>query len=187
VKARLLTWAERSCTRCQCTVIPAVLFIGLVLVLFAAAHRAAVRESLLGAALAVAVFAVLAGVLAVLVRMTRVSRPAPPPRVRRPAVIRPPAARPAAEPPAVPRPDGMCAEECGRPAETEVAGCPVCRTCAAWLDVHLPADPDAAGVAVLPPASLLDGPGGQPAGHPEQIPGGPLPAELAEFERDLKS
>jgi hypothetical protein len=106
-----------------------------------------------------------------------------PPRVRQPAghpVIR----RAAAGLLGVPRSAGMCAEECGRPAVTEVAGCRLCQPCADWLSDYLPADREAAGTVEMPPAGLLDG-GFRPAGA-EPVPDGPLPAELAALEKELR-
>jgi hypothetical protein len=183
VKTRFLTWAERSCTRCNCSVVPAVIFLGIVGVALVAAHRTGVREFALVFGITLAAAVVAAVMAAGLVYRTR-RRPAVPSRVRQPAVVRPVTRRAAAGLLGVPRPSGMCAEECGRPAVTEVAGCKVCQPCADWLAAYLPADREAAGTAVMPPAGLLDG-GFRPAGA-EPLSAEPLPAELAEFEKDLQ-
>lgn len=185
MKTRFLTWAERSCSRCNCSVIPAVLFIAIIAVIFIAAHRTGVRQAALAAGITVAAAVVLAVTVAGLWHLAASPRLPAPPRTRQPAVPSPVIRRAAAGRLGVPRPSGMCAEECGRPAVTEVAGCKVCQPCADWLAAYLPADREAAGTVEMPPAGLLDG-GFRPAGA-EPVPDGPLPAELAEFEKELRS
>lgn len=184
MKTRYLTWAERCCTRCNCSVVPVFSFLGIALVLVIAAHAAGVRQAALVFAVAVAVAVAVALAAAIAVRVARSRRPAAPSRARQPETARPVIRRAHAGLLGVPRPAGMCAEGCGRPAEAEVAGCPLCRPCADWLAAYLPADREAAGSLEMPPAGLLDG-GFRPAGA-EPVPSGPLPAELAEFEKDLQ-
>jgi hypothetical protein len=127
--ARYRAWAQRCCTRCQCSVIPAVLFIGFLLVLAIAVHSPGVREAGLAAGLSLAGLVALALAAAVAVHVARSRRLAGPVRPRRQPGVRVVTGHTPAGHRVYADLTAGCA--CGDPADGEIDGRPACSQCLA--------------------------------------------------------
>jgi len=188
VRVRRLAWAQRCCTRCQCSAVPVVLFAGLVLVLLIGAHRDGVREAALVTGAGAGALAVLLAAAAVLVRLAARHRPPPPVRARQPARTRPAGSRAAAGLLGIPGPADRCA--CGDPAAAEIEGRPACSRCVAdaiadgQLDDVVDgftAEADGQPAVELPPGYELLWPPVLPPGETAGE------VDMDEFERRLQS
>jgi hypothetical protein len=188
VKARYLAWAQRCCTRANCSAVPAVLVIGLVLVLLIAAHRTGLHEAAVTAAAGAGAVIVLLAAAAGLVSLAGRRRVPASVRARQPARTRPASGRAAAGLLGIPAPADRCA--CGDPAAAEIEGRPACSRCVAdaiadgRLDdvvADFTAEADGQPAVELPPGYELLWPPVLPPGETAGE------VDMDEFERRLQS